>query len=81
MQNTIDAPVRTARAAHAIVTFTILRDGTLKNIRLAQSSGNRSMDDSGIRALSGIDKMPTLPSDWRGQSVDVTFDFDLSQHH
>jgi len=81
MQNTIDAPVRTARAAHAIVTFTILRDGTLKNIRLAQSSGNRSMDDSGIRALSGIDKMPALPSDWRGQSVDVTFDFDLSQHH
>jgi len=25
--------------------------------------------------------MPALPSDWRGQSVDVTFDFDLSQHH
>ena len=78
---TIDPPVRAARTAHAIVTFTILRDGTVKNIRLSQSSGNRSMDDSGMRALFGIDKMPALPSDWRGQSVDVTFDFDLSQHH
>jgi TonB family protein len=80
MQNSIDPSVRSARTAHSIVTFTILRDGTVKNIQLAQSSGNRSMDDSGMRALFSIDKMPALPSDWRGQSVDVTFDFDLSQH-
>jgi protein TonB len=81
MQNTIDPGVRAARTAHAVVTFTILRDGTVKNIRLEQSSGNRSMDDSGMRALFSIDKMPGLPSDWRGQSVDVIFDFDLSQRH
>lgn len=81
MQNTIDPAVRAARTAHAIVVFTILRDGTVKDIRLSQSSGNRSMDDSGMRALFSIDKMPALPSDWRGQSVDVTFDFDLSQRH
>ena len=47
----------------------------------AVTAVNMAIDDSGMRALSGIDRMPALPSDWRGQSVDVTFDFDLSQHH
>lgn len=79
MQNSIDPAVRAARTAHAIVTFTIMRDGTVKNIRLSQTSGNRSMDDSAMRALYSIEKMVALPSDWRGSSVDVTFDFDLSQ--
>jgi len=81
LQNTIDPSVRASHSAHAIVTFTIQRDGTVKNIRLEQSSGNRSMDDSAMRALFSIEKMVGLPSDWRGQTVDVTFDFDLSQKH
>lgn len=80
LQNTIDPAIRSARTAHAVVTFTILRDGTVQNIRLDQSSGNRSMDDSAMRALLSIEKMPALPSDWRG-TVNVTFDFDLAQHH
>ncbi|HEY2117813.1 MAG TPA: energy transducer TonB [Candidatus Acidoferrum sp.] len=80
LQNTIDPSVRAARTAHAIVTFTIMRDGTVKNIRLDTSSGNRSMDDSATRAMLSIDKMPQLPSDWRSNSVDVMFDFDLGRH-
>jgi|SRR5271165_577912 len=81
LQNTIDPSVRSARSAHTIVTFTILRDGTIKNIRLDTSSGNRSMDDSATRAMLSIDKMAQLPADWRGNSVDVTFDFDLGKSH
>lgn len=80
MQNTIDPGVRAARTAHTIVTFTILRDGTVQSIRLDTPSGNRSMDDSAMRALLSIDKMPALPADWRG-TVNVTFDFDLGQRH
>jgi protein TonB len=80
LQNTIDPSVRAARTAHAIVTFTIMRDGTVKNIQLDTSSGNRSMDDSATRAMLNIDKMPQLPSDWRSNSVDVMFDFDLGRH-
>jgi protein TonB len=78
MQNTIDAPVRAARRAHSVVTFRIYRDGTVKNIALNTSSGNRSMDDSSTRALLSIDKFPALPADYSGAYVDVTFDFDLS---
>jgi periplasmic protein TonB len=78
MQNTIDPGVRAARRAKTTVTFTINRDGTIKNIRIAESSGNRSMDDSASRALLSIDHFPALPADYSGRYVDVTFDFDLS---
>jgi TonB family protein len=78
MQNTIDPSVRAARRARTTMTFTINRDGSIKNIRLADSSGNRSMDDSAQRALLSIDHFPPLPVDYSGRYVDVTFDFDLS---
>jgi len=81
MQNTIDPAIRTARRAKTTVTFTINRDGSVKNIRVYQSSGNRSMDDSAQRALLSIDHFPTLPADYSGRYVDVTFDFDLSMTH
>jgi periplasmic protein TonB len=77
MQNTIDPAVRTARTAKTTMTFSIGRDGTIKNIRMGQSSGNRSMDDSAQRALLSIDHFPPLPADYSGSYVDVTFDFDL----
>lgn len=77
IQSTIDPPVRSARRAKTVVTFTILRDGTIKNFRIDTSSGNRSMDDSAARTMQSIDKVNSLPADWRGNSVDVIFDFDL----
>jgi len=78
IQTSIDPSVRAARRAHAVTSFRIFRDGTIKNIRLDTSSGNRSMDDSATRALLSIDKLPALPADYSGTYVDVTFDFDLS---
>jgi TonB family protein len=78
MQNTIDPAVRAARRARTTLTFTINRDGTVKNIKLYESSGNRSMDDSAQRALLSVDHFPALPTDYSGRYVDVTFDFDLS---
>jgi periplasmic protein TonB len=77
MQNTIDPSVRAARNAKTTVTFTINRDGSVSNIRISQSSGNRSMDDSAQRALLSIDHFPPLPPDYSGHYVDVIFDFDL----
>ncbi len=77
MQNTIDPAVRAARRAKTVITFTINRDGSIKNIRVSESSGNRSMDDSAQRALLSIDHFPALPSDYSGRYVDVIFDFDL----
>jgi periplasmic protein TonB len=77
LQSTIDPAVRAARTAHCVMTFTIARDGTVKDIRLSQSSGNASMDTSAQRALLSSTPMPPLPSDYAGGYVNVTFDFDL----
>jgi periplasmic protein TonB len=81
LQNTIDPAIRASRKAKTTVTFTINRDGSIKNIRVSESSGNRSMDDSAQRALLSIDHFPALPSDYSGRYVDVTFDFDLAMSH
>ena len=78
LQNTIDPAVRAARTAHAVVEFTILKDGTVKDIRISQASGNLSMDNSGLRAIMSSNPMPALPPDYSGSSVRVIFDFDLS---
>jgi periplasmic protein TonB len=77
LQASIDPAVRAARQAHTVMTFTINRDGSVRNVQLAQSSGNLSMDNSARRALDGIQFAP-LPNDFSGSHVDVTFDFDLS---
>jgi TonB family protein len=80
LQTTIDPAVRAARQAHCVMTFRINRDGSIQNAQLEQSSGNLSMDNSARRALDGIHFGP-LPNDFQGNSVDVTFDFDLSLTH
>jgi TonB family protein len=79
LQSTIDARVLAAGTAHCVVTFTILRDGSVKDIHISQSSGNSSYDNSGLRAVLSSNPMPTLPSDYAGSYVGVTFDFDLGK--
>ena len=78
LQSTIDPAVRSAHTAKCTMTFVIARDGTVKDIRIAQTSGNYSMDTSAQRALLSSSPMPALPSDYSGSYVNVTFDFDLS---
>jgi len=78
LQNTIDPGVRAAHVAHAVVEFTIYKDGTVKDIRISQTSGNLSMDNSGLRAIMSSNPMPGLPPDYSGSNVRVIFDFDLS---
>jgi protein TonB len=77
----IDPGVRAARKAHAVMTFAIYKDGSVKNIRLDQTSGNQSMDTSAQRALLSASPMPPLPNDYSGSYVTVIFDFDLAMMH
>jgi len=78
LQNTIDPAVRQAHSAHAVAQFTIYKDGSVKDIKIVQTSGNLSMDNSGLRALLASNPMPALPPDYGKSYVTVTFDFDLS---
>ena len=48
----IDPAVRSARRANPRMTFTINRDGSVKNIRMENPADNQSMDISAQRALA-----------------------------
>jgi len=74
-QYTVDPSVRWA--PRAMFTFQILRDGTVTNIQMTQSSGIRSVDNSAQRAILASSPMSPLPSNYSGSSVNVEFYFDF----
>jgi TonB family protein len=71
----LDPSVRNSRTLHCVISFTILRDGSIKNLRIAQSSGNASWDNSGLRAIQSSVPFPPLPNDWAASDVAVLWDF------
>jgi periplasmic protein TonB len=73
----IDPRIRTAPAA--IVNFTILRNGTIKDIAVKTSSGNAAIDRSAIRALYDVGKFEPLPAGWEHDDVVIEFWFELKR--
>ena len=71
----IDATVRNSTTMHSAVAFTINRDGSVKNVRVVEPSGNLSWDNAGIRAILSSSPLPPLPSDYPHSEVSVTWDF------
>lgn len=71
----VDPGVRNSRTLHCVIAFTIMHDGTVKNARISQSSGNASWDNAGLRAILSSNPFPPLPSDWSGPDVSVLWDF------
>ena len=75
LQSTVDPSVRWAPRAQ--FNFQILRDGTVTNVQMSQSSGNRSVDNSALRAILSSSPMSALPSNYSGSSVTVEFYFEF----
>lgn len=71
----IDQTVRNSSTIHSAVAFTISRDGSVKNVRVVESSGNLSWDNAGLRAILSSSPLPPLPSDYPRSDVSVTWDF------
>lgn len=76
----IDAAVRGSQTLHVEISFSINRDGSVKNVRVSKSSGNLSWDNSGVRAILSSSPLPPLPTDYGHSSVDVTWDFPRQNH-
>ena len=64
-------------APRVYVTFDILRDGTITNVRVAQSSGVAEVDRSALRAVLASNPFGALPVDYPGNKVSVEFYFDF----
>lgn len=73
--STVDPYVKWA--PRAVITFEILRNGTIVNTQVVQSSGVPSVDRSALRALHDSSPLERLPSDYTGDTVAVEFWFDF----
>ncbi|MGB9334317.1 MAG: TonB family protein [Candidatus Acidiferrales bacterium] len=75
LQATVDPGIHAAPRAD--ITFQIMRDGTVANIQILQSSGNASVDTSAVRAIRASSPLQPLPGDYSGGYVSVDFYFDF----
>jgi TonB family protein len=71
----IDPNVRGSQTLHCAISFSVARDGSIRNARITESSGNRSWDNAGLRAIDASNPLPALPNDYSGNGVEVTWDF------
>jgi protein TonB len=66
-------------APMVIVTFDILRDGSIRNSQLAQRSGNTTVDSSALRAVMDAAPFPPLPPGYERNEANVELHFQLQQ--
>ena len=65
------------QAPTVIVNVDITRDGSIRNPRIAQGSGNITLDRSALRAVTEAAPLPPLPPDYSGSFLNVDFQFQL----
>jgi TonB family protein len=73
------ANVGNQKAPRVYMAFDINRNGAITNIHMTQSSGIPSLDRTAERAIHASDPLPSLPADYRGSSVSVSFYFEYSR--
>ena len=75
--HTGDVDPRIKTAPPAIVTFDLLRDGSVRNVHIAQSSGNSVLDYSAQRAIYDASPFPALPAAYDRNAASIEFWFEL----
>jgi TonB family protein len=74
--NDVDPSVKTAPAVTA--TFELMRDGSVRGVRIVQGSGISTLDFSVRRAIENA-KLPPIPADFDKSSATVEFRFELKR--
>jgi protein TonB len=62
-----------------IVTFDIQRDGSVRNVQIAQRSGNGTLDVSAQRAVIDAAPFPPLPAGYDKNEASVELRFQLKR--
>jgi TonB family protein len=72
-----NVPAADKQNAIAIVEFTILRDGTLKDFRIVKSAGSSRLDKMALDALEATKRFSPLPDGVQGSSIRrrITFSY------
>ena len=76
---TNDVDPRLQTAPPVIVTFRIRRDGSSSDVRLEQSSGNKALDYSAMRAVYEASPFPPLPQAYERSDARIEFWFQLKR--
>jgi protein TonB len=63
----------------AMISFTIMRDGTVKDAKIGQSSGNYNLDNNALRAVLESSPLPQLPAGYDKDSASVELWFQVKQ--
>jgi periplasmic protein TonB len=66
-----------SQSSPAIVSFTIMRDGNVRNPQIVQSSGNPTIDNTALRAVYESNPMPALPPQITDSYISAQFTFNL----
>ncbi len=73
----VDGRIRTAPPV--VVEFTIVRDGTIRDIKLRTSSGIQPLDLSALRAVYDVGRVPELPRAYERSEARIEFWFELKR--
>ena len=68
-------PPAVNKDSEVILKFTILKNGHVINEEVAQSSGDKAVDDSALTALRKASPLPPLPLSFPRNEVTVNFNF------
>ena len=71
-------PPKGNESKRVILLFSISKDGRLLNVKVAKTSGVPAADRAAINAVQLTAPFKPLPSDFRGQKVDIQFTFDYN---
>ena len=77
--NTQDVNPNLRTAPPAVVGFRILRDGTIRDIKVTTSSGNVALDRSAERAIYDVAKVDPLPAGFDRDDARVEISFVLNR--
>jgi protein TonB len=69
-------PIKAPGVVSVVVTFTIQRNGSVSNVKIATSSGNQTLDFSAQRAVMDA-QLPALPDRFPRNQADVEMKFEL----
>ena len=70
-----------AQGHRVYITFRVQRDGTPTDIRIAQPSGDATLDQTSLSAVRHVDTFGPLPDAYQGTYINVTYYFDPPQSH
>jgi protein TonB len=73
------ADVTSRPHARAVVRFTLLRNGSVQNVEIAQPSGSYTLDTSSQRAVLDAAPFPPFPAGFNYNSISVDLNFELQQ--